>query len=221
MKKNKSDALFELDGAAAAEPFEEPDLHRRTNFQSRAPRSGADFKAMAIARLRDAGATVEKTNFQIDGLPVDAQVFGENGRRFLVLARGTPEEQDRGALRRTDTVEKMGFMAMQLARRQGTPILIITSDLPRRSTKAGRYLAALSGDVWDVVSHRADLRGFHRLRDHLHGPIPSQPPDAPWRTSENVSPPSLFASVQEDAGEVSGCVVQGDSITEDLTRGDR
>jgi hypothetical protein len=116
---------------------------------------------MAMARLKEAGATIEEVNFRIEGFPVDAQVSGINGRTFLVLARGTPDEQDRSALRRTDTVEKAGFMAMQLARHQPLPIILITSDLPKRSTKAGHYLAALADDLWDVVSYRADLKGFH------------------------------------------------------------
>ena len=159
MKNSRFDELFELPVGAGQEPFEEPDLHRRANFQSRAPRSGADFKAMAIARLKEAGATLDRGKSRIDGFPVDAQVSGSNGRPFLVLARGTPDEQDRGALRRTDTVEKAGFMAIKLSRCQPLPIILITSDLPKRSTRAGHYLAALSDDLWDVVSYRADFYG--------------------------------------------------------------
>ncbi len=128
---------------------------------------------------------------------------GSNGRRFLVLARGTPDEQNRGALRRTDTVEKVGFMAMQLARRQDLPILLITSDLPGRSTKAGHYLAALSDDVWDVVSYRADLRGFQRLRAHLQGQIDVEPPDAPWRQPDDNHVPTLFDEVRPN-GQAPG-----------------
>ena len=56
MTNKESDGLFELPASAGIEPFEEGDLPRRTNFQSRASRSGADFKAMAITRLREAGA---------------------------------------------------------------------------------------------------------------------------------------------------------------------
>lgn len=108
---------FELPADAASEPFEERELKRRTNFQSRASRSGADFKAMARAHMVAAGAIVERRDFEIDGLPVDARVAGANGRPFLVLAHGTPTEHTQSGLRRTDTVEKMGFMAMQLARR--------------------------------------------------------------------------------------------------------
>lgn len=191
------DTLFEIPGGGVEGPFEDPDLHRRADFQSWAPRSGADFKAMAIKRLKDAGATVERTNFQIEGFPVDAQASGSNGRPFLMLARGTPDEQDRGALRRTDTVEKVGYMAMQLARRQDIAIILITSDLPRRSTKAGFYLAALSEDVWDVVSYRGDFRGFRRLQDHFAGPVDSNPPAAPWRRSERTDP-TLFDIVGEN-----------------------
>ena len=76
MTSRRSDALFELPANAGAEPFEERDLKRRTNFKSRAPRSGADFKAMAITYLLKAGATVDRTDFEIDGLPIDALVSG-------------------------------------------------------------------------------------------------------------------------------------------------
>ena len=192
MKNSGFDELFEVPVEAGREPFEEPDLRQRANFQSRAPRAGADYKAMAIARLKEAGATIERLNFRIEGFPVDAQVSGSNGRPFLVLARGTPDEQDRSALRRTDTVEKAGFMAMQLARRQALPIILITSDLPKRSTRAGHYLAALSDDLWDVVSYRSDLKGFQRLRAHFTAPIEKVPPTAPWRAPEKITSPTLL-----------------------------
>src|SRR5262249_20633088 len=113
MTTRGSDELFEFPTEAGGDAYEDPDLQRRTDFQSRGPRSGADFKAMAINRLRDAGSQIERLDFEIDGLPVDALIAGRNGRRFLVLARGTPAEGDQSGLRRTDTVEKMGFMAMQ------------------------------------------------------------------------------------------------------------
>jgi hypothetical protein len=132
------------------------------------------------------------------GFPVDAKVSGSNGRTFLVLARGTPDEQDRGVLRRTDSVEKAGFMAMQLARRQALPIILITSDLPKRSTRAGQYLAALSDDLWDVVSYRADLKGFQRLRAHFTATIEDVPPAAPWRTPEEITCPHPFDLTSSD-----------------------
>lgn len=101
LTNNRHDGLSSLPAGPGGEPFEERGLGQRTDFQSRAPRAGADFKAMAIDRLRGAGTTIERLDFEVNRFPVDAQMSGPNGRQFLVLARGTPEEQDRGALRRT------------------------------------------------------------------------------------------------------------------------
>lgn len=193
MKNNgRSEGLFELPADAGSDPFEERTLKSRTNFQSRAPRSGADFKAMALARTREAGAELERSRFDIDGLPVDALIRGPNGRRFLFLARGTPDEQKQSGLKRTDTVEKLGFMTMQLARRQELPVVVMTSDIPARKTKAGLYLACLSDDVWDVIGYRGDLRGFRRLQQHLNGPADARVPDAPWRRVLEPAEPQLF-----------------------------
>ncbi len=197
MTNNGSDRPSEVPASSGGEPFEEEDLQRRSDFQSRAPRSGADFKAMALERLRDAGASVDRLSFEIDGFPVDAEVRGTNGRGFLVLARGTPDEHSQSGIRRTDTIEKVGFRAIQLARRQDLPILLITSDLPGRSTKPGHYLATLSDDVFDVVSYRGDFRGFHRLRTHFTGPADSAPPEAPWRTDPESPQETLFDVTDE------------------------
>lgn len=148
------DGPSDVPDGAGGEPFEEKDLRRRTDFQSRAPRSGADFKMMALSRLRAAGAAIRRVDFEIEGFPVDAEVCGTNGRRFLVLARGTPDEGPQSGIRRTDTIEKVGFRAMQLARRQKSAILIVTSDLPPRSAKPGIYLASLADDVFGRLLSR-------------------------------------------------------------------
>jgi hypothetical protein len=192
MTKNGFDGLFELSVEADQEPYQDSGLNQRTRFQSRAPRAGADFKAMAVGRLKQAGANVERLDFEIQGFPVDAQVSGENGRTFLVLARGTPDEQPRSGLRRSDTVLKVGFVAMQLARCQEAPILLLVSDLPQRSTRSGHYLAALSNDVWDVVAYRGDFQGFQRLRDYFRDAADGMPPAAPWRIPDVSAEPSLF-----------------------------
>lgn len=196
MTSDESNRLFEVGAVVVGEPFEENGLRQRTDFQSRAPRAGADFKEMAIRRVTDAGATVERVDFEIDDIPVDAQVRGQNGRSFLVLARGTPYEHSQSGVRKTDTLEKAGFRAIQLARRQSLPILLITSDLPDRASKAGRYLAKLDVDVWDVVAFRADLRGFHRLRRTFAGSTEG-PPAAPWRTPLRTVEPTLFDGADE------------------------
>ncbi len=191
MTNDRSNRLFEVGDGAATEPFEADGLRQQTGFQSRAPRAGADFKQMAIRRLIEAGGTIERHDFELDDIPVDALVSGPNGRRFLVIARGTPDEHGQSGIRKTDTLEKAGFRAVMLARSQDLPILLLTSDLPTRASKAGRYLAKLDGDVWDVLSYRADLKGFHRLQRAFGGPVDSMPPAATWREPLE-SGPSLF-----------------------------
>ena len=52
MANQEFDGLSEVAAGSGGGPFEEKDLRRRTDFQSRASRSGADFKAMALSRLR-------------------------------------------------------------------------------------------------------------------------------------------------------------------------
>ena len=76
---NRYDGLSSLPAVPGGEPFEESGLGQRTDFQSRAPRAGADFKAMAIDRLREAGATIERLDFEVNQFPVDAQISGPNG----------------------------------------------------------------------------------------------------------------------------------------------
>ena len=197
MTSNGSDRLFEVDGDGA-EPFEEDGLRRRTDFQSRAPRAGADFMEMAIRWLISSGAEIERLDFEIDDIPVDAQMRGSSGRTFLVIIRGTPYEHPQSGFRRTDTLEKAGFRAVHLARCQDLPVLLVTSDLPDRESKVGRYLAKLDGDVFDVVAYRADLRGFHRLRQALTGATDAASPRALWRAPIGTDEETLFEAEQAE-----------------------
>lgn len=194
MTSDGSNRLFEVGDGGGAEPFEEDGLRQRTDFQSRAPRAGADFKEIAIRWLIRAGAEVERLDFEVDDIPVDTQVRGSNGRSFMVIIRGTPYAHAQSGFRKTDTLEKAGFRAMHLARCQALPILLVTSDLPDRESKAGRYLAKLDGDVWDAVAYRADLRGFHRLQQAFTGPVDAAPPRALWRAPVGVDEETLFDS---------------------------
>lgn len=77
MTRDTSNRLFEVDARAHAEPFEADGLRQRTDFQARAPRAGADFKTMAIQRLIEAGSEIERLDFEIDDIPVDAVVHGQ------------------------------------------------------------------------------------------------------------------------------------------------
>lgn len=50
MTSDESNRLFEISAGPDGEPFEEDGLRQRTDFQSRAPRAGADFKDMSTWR---------------------------------------------------------------------------------------------------------------------------------------------------------------------------
>ena len=75
-----------------------------------------------------------RLDFEIDDIPVDAQMRGSSGRTFLVIIRGTPYEHPQSGFRRTATLEKAGFRAVHLARCQDLPVLLVTSDLPDRES---------------------------------------------------------------------------------------
>lgn len=111
MTSDESNRLFKVSAVAGGEPFEEDGLRQRTDFQSQAPRAGADFKEMAIRRVTEAGAAVERIDFEIDDIPVDAQVRGKNGRSFLVMARGT-----RAANRRRTRISRVPPRPVGVAR---------------------------------------------------------------------------------------------------------
>ncbi|MFN0090350.1 MAG: hypothetical protein ACKVWR_08805, partial [Acidimicrobiales bacterium] len=96
-------------------------------FQGLAAHAGAEFKDLALGFAADAGATVLRRGLLVGHYPVDALIKGGGGARFVVLCHGTPDDGERAGLRRTDTVLKMGFRAMQLARRQHLPVLVLTS----------------------------------------------------------------------------------------------
>lgn len=172
---------FKVAESSLAEPWEEAQIGQRADFQSLAVGSGYEFKRMAQRFVEEAGGQFVMTAARIGPYPIDGIVQSPSGRQFYLLARGTPDEGKLSGLRRVDTVQKLGFVAMQLKRRSSTPVLVVTSDLPRGESKAGQYLADLADDVWDVVAVRGDLRGFNRLRSAFDG-SPRTPLDAAWTT---------------------------------------
>ena len=113
----------------------------------------------------------------------DAEVEGANGVRFLVGAHGTPDRTDRGkaGMKRTDTMLKFGFKALRV-RQHGcqTPMLLITSHLPREGTQGAFYLSELNDVLLDAVAV-GDLRGHQRLRTYFTQEPPVVPLPAPWR----------------------------------------
>lgn len=189
--------LFEVP-SLADEPYEDlPSGYAA--FQALASAAGADFKEMAREWVVQAGGELKSDKLKFDNYPTDGLIRGQNGARFVLLARGTPDDGPRAGLRRNDTVLKMGCRALMIARRTDFRILVVTSHLPEVDSRAGRILADLHTDIFDVAATVGDLAGFRRFRRHLtETPAPSEPLPSVWRT-EVFSQPELFDTEPPDA----------------------
>ena len=165
-------------------------------FNGRCRAAGADFTEMALQYLQAAGATVERRGGKVAGIQIGAVVRGRNGRRFVVLAHGTPDTGARAGFKRSDTVKKAGFDAVMLRRQGALPVLMVTSHLPATGVCAA-FLAKLQPDVADVVATEGDLAGFQRLRK-LFGASPvgdsREPIDPPWQAPPGQA--ALFDDVE-------------------------
>ncbi len=189
--------LFEVP-PAIDDPYENlPSVYAA--FQALASAAGADFKDMAREWIVQAGGELEPGRLTFDSYPADGLIRGQNGARFVLLARGTPDDGPRAGLRRNDTVLKMGCRAMMIARRTELPILVVTSHLPDPASRAGKILADLHTDIFDVTATVGDLAGFQRFRRHLtESPPPSDPLPSIWRTGV-FAQPELFDEEPADA----------------------
>lgn len=183
--------LFEVPALPEPPPYEDlPTTY--AGFQALASAAGADFKQIAREWVVQAGGTIEEQTHRFDSYPCDGLVRGRNGARFVLLARGTPDDGPRAGLRRNDTVLKLGCRAVMIARRTSLPILVVASHLPDPATRAGRILADLHQDIFDVAAVVGDLPGFRRFCRHLtEVPAPTEFLPSVWRSGV-FSQPELF-----------------------------
>ena len=156
--------------------------------QGRASREGAEFDALAISRLEEAGGTIVQRGGDYKGISIDALVKGKNGRVFTVLAHGNVDQDGkRPGLRRTDTVRKAGDSAFLLDQVCAPPLLLLTSDVPvakGRSHQAALLLAMHATVIFDVIEVRS-FADFMRLRRYLED---VGPPDGPWEAPWRLAP---------------------------------
>lgn len=173
-------------------PYEDID-DPATAGQARARAVGHEFKHIARDLLTAAGATFHSDRRGYGAYSPLGMVCGRSGQMIIVLAHGVLDDTPQGGLRRTDTLKKAGFDAMQLKRQTGLPILLIASHLPDGGS-ARSQLADCSPDFLDVIATSGDFEGLRRLGRYLHDqPFPGPLP-APWRTRPKIPPaPTLFA----------------------------
>ena len=168
-------------------------------FQARSPRVGIEFKHEARDWLVGANATFLRDHHRVGSYPVEGVICGANNRQFLVLAHGTLDDGDQAGLKRSDTVKKAGFDAIQIRRLRPLPILLLTSHLPSSNSVVAAQLADCARDIYDVMAISGDgsFADFQRLLRYLHDdPFPGQLPAA-WRSNPSTWTPELFDGEDE------------------------
>lgn len=151
----------------ATEAVEPPDAE---GFQARATREGKAAQALAEELLTAADFRIEAKNERLRGTGVTINfVAADANDELWYFDVSGAFTSTRGGLLRTDTVWKSLGRAHVLAAKQFTPIVFLTSHLPRRGSEGDLALRAAGDDVvFDVIEMRSD-EGLERLRKYAAG----------------------------------------------------
>jgi site-specific DNA-methyltransferase (adenine-specific) len=151
------------------------------DFQARASKEGRAAQAIAEDLLTDAGFRITHKNSRLRGL-------GATIHFIAVDADGTPWYFDvsgaftttRGGLLRTDTVWKSLGRASVLFNSGRTPIVFLTSNLPRPRSEGGMALRAVGPAVlFDAIEMLADEQR-QRLTRYAQGGHHARPECGFW-----------------------------------------
>lgn len=182
--------LFEVSGTESTNPFEDLPRDPVSESQARSSLHGREFDHEAFDFLEQNGAQIIGRYIRVLGYPLDAEVEAPNGMRFYVDAHGSPDRLDhsQAGMRRTDTMLKFGFKALRLhARGCQTPLLLITSHLPKAGTQSAYFLTELEGVLFDAIATVGDLAGRQRLVRYFNEPAQNvEPLPAPWRGNSQL-----------------------------------
>lgn len=147
------------------------------DFQRRAGREGKAAQKLAREVLEDAGFTVTATNKKIRGTGVTINYVAEDRRGeawyFDVSGAFTSH---RGGLLRTDTLWKCLGRAHALRGRDSTPLVFLTTDLPRRGSEGDTALRAAGTEAFfDAIEMLSD-DGRSRLELYaIRGSVKREP----------------------------------------------
>ena len=147
------------------------------HFQARALREGKKAQDLARDALGNAGFEILRTNPRIARLGIQFNFLVENrhGRRWYVDVSGAFTTV-RPGLMRTDTLWKtLGRAHVHHMAGGGTPLLILTSNLPKPGSEGRKALKAVGPkSVFDAIEI-FDPDGTRRLglygRDDHHRPV--------------------------------------------------
>jgi site-specific DNA-methyltransferase (adenine-specific) len=139
------------------------------DFQARASREGKAAQALAEELLVATGFTIVAKNQRVRGTGVVINFIASDADEvewyFDVSGAFT---STRGGLLRTDTVWKSLGRAHTLARAGISPIVFLTSHLPRKGSEGDIALKAAGDVVYDAIEMRS-AEGYEKLRKYAAG----------------------------------------------------
>jgi len=157
-------------GARAAIEKPAPAADIEADFQDRATREGKAAQAIAERLLGDAGFTIIGRNARQRGLglAVDFIASDRHGVRWYFDVSGA-FTTTKGGLLRTDTVWECLGRAHVLAKNHKSPVVFLTSHLPRRGSEGDMALRAAGMDAFfDAIEMLSD-DGPSRLAVYAEG----------------------------------------------------
>jgi DNA modification methylase len=173
--------------ARAAVEKPAPIADNDADFQDRATREGKAAQAIAERVLEDAGFTISGRNARLRGLglAVDFIASDRHGVRWYFDVSGA-FTTTRGGLLRTDTVWECLGRAHVLAKNNKSPVVFLTSHLPRRGSEGDMALRAAGMDAFfDAIEMLSD-DGPSRLEIYAGGGHQELPLPGFW-TPEDIA----------------------------------
>jgi site-specific DNA-methyltransferase (adenine-specific) len=160
-------------------------LETPEDFQSRASREGKAAQAIAEDLLRDAGFTITHKNSKLRGLGVTVNFIALDADEapwyFDVSGAFTTT---RGGLLRTDTVWKSLGRANVMFNNDKSPLVLLTSHLPRPRSEGDLALRAVGpGIVFDAIEMLSDEQR-QRLKLYAQGSRRHRPEPGFWTDKE-------------------------------------
>jgi site-specific DNA-methyltransferase (adenine-specific) len=166
-------------GPRPVEPLDDDD------FQRRATREGKAAQKLAEELLEEVGFTIIDTNHKIPktGVTVNFTAKDGDGAVWYFDVSGAFTSH-RGGLLRTDTVWKSLGRAHALRRLDETPLVFLTTNLPKRSSEGDTALRSAGPDAFfDAIEIFAgDDR--ERLRRYAQGGYTDKPQPGFWTEAD-------------------------------------
>lgn len=186
-RKNRSVATPKRTTRRQVEPPPPIELND-DDFQARASREGRAAQAIAERVLVDAGFTIVGRNTRLRGLGVTVNFLAADADEvpwyFDVTGAFTTT---RGGLLRTDTVWKCLGRAHVLANnKNGTPVVFLTSHLPKRGSEGDVALRAAGMNAFFDAMEMLSEEGRTRLEVYAKGGHHEIPMTGFWSSEEVI-----------------------------------